>query len=617
MSESEVIIIEPTKSKQELHRKYNVAAYARVSTGSSEQKDSFDNQKKYYEAIIKNNPAYNFVGIFADEAISGTTDKRPQFQRMIRLAEHKKIDIIYTKSISRFSRNVADLLNYCKLLKKHGVNLIFEENGIELLNTTGTLMLTILGAVAQMEVENTSDHVNWTLQKKMEKGELVGYATPLGYDNMNGKLVVNEEEAKTVRYIFKRYLQGAGATIISRELEKIGAKTKRNGTSWSVGAVMNIIKNEKYTGTLLQGKSYTVDPISHERKSNRGEVKSYLRNNDHEAIISLVDWDKAQKIIASRSVSHADGRKRGTTQNSKQNVFTSKIVCAYCGKNYVRRKTHPGTKYEKIIWDCSTAIKSGKASCPKCKAIEEDTIKQAVVGMIQDLIKNDDNCIFYLTNEKLSELLKQSERNKDRLHEKIEQYQKGLDSKNKKKSRLIEMRSDDVITAEDFTARIARVNEEINSIQELLDELTSDIEYEDEKSKNSTQICKLISEGKAEGFNEELFNLLVNKIRVGGLRYEDHVDDPKSLHVELNTYNLDTDMRSKVEDGVLRYTMDFDDMEEAVAEEVKKNNLKLYSSHINNVLCLYSVNQKSGLILKNIEHQMYFYIDLHSEILYN
>ena len=164
MKKKEVVVIEPTKTYNDEKKQYNVAAYARVSTGTIEQKESFDNQRLYYEDKIKSNPNYNFIGVFADDAISGTTDKRPDFQRMIKLAEQGCIDIIYTKSISRFSRNVADLHKYCKILKDNNVNLIFEENNIELLNSAGTLMLTILGAVAQMEVENTSAHINWTLQ---------------------------------------------------------------------------------------------------------------------------------------------------------------------------------------------------------------------------------------------------------------------------------------------------------------------------------------------------------------------------------------------------------------------------------------------------------------------
>lgn len=579
MEKRRVEIIEPVQRRIEQNKKYNVAAYARVSTGSDEQKDSFINQQKYYEAKIKSNPAYNFVGVFADEAISGTTDKRPSFQRMISLAEHKKIDIIYTKSISRFSRNVADLSRYCELLKDSGVNLIFEEDNIELLNSSGTLLLTILGAIAQMEVENTSEHVNWTLQKKMENGELVGQANPLGYDVVDGKLVVNEEEAETVRYIFKRYLEGAGAGTIARELQKMGAKTKRNNTTWHDSSIMGIIKNEKYTGKLLQGKTYTVNPIGHKRKDNHGEARSFIIENNHEAIISLEDWTKAQEITTSRCVSYSDGRRRGTTHNSKQNIFTSKIECAYCGNNYVRRKTHAGTKYEKIIWNCSTLIYEHKASCPKCKAVEEDYIKQAVVGLIQSML-DDTESAFYLSKDKLNSLLKKSEQKKGKLSEQISKCEKNIKVKEKMKDKLLDMHLEETITKEEFIARRAEIDKEIASIQELLDQLTSDINYENEKNKTSSEIYKLISEGKAEGFNEELFNLLVNKIRVGGRR-SDGVDDPKALHIELNPLYLSTDMNSKVVDGSLIYTPGFD-MEENTEEEVKKNKNLMCSFYSDN-----------------------------------
>ena len=591
MEEKKVKIIEPAQQRKEQHKKLNVAAYARVSTGSDEQKDSFINQKKYYEAKIKSNPDYNFVGVFADEAISGTTDKRPEFQRMISLAEHKKIDVIFTKSISRFSRNVADLFQYCEQLKNHGVNLIFEEDNIELLNSSGTLLLTILGAVAQMEVENTSEHVNWTLQKKMENGELVGQANPLGYDVVDGQLVVNEEEAETVRYIFKRYLEGVGASRIAKELEKMGAKTKRNNTKWYDSSVMLIIKNEKYTGQLLQGKTYTVNPIGHKRKDNHGEARTFITENNHEAIISLEDWKKAQEITTSRCVSYVDGRKRGTTRNSNQSIFTSKIVCAYCGKNFARRKVHAGTKYEKVVWKCATACKRGKASCPECKAIEEDFIKQAVVGMIQNLIEDNESA-FYLTKDRLNSLLKQSEKKKDKLREQITKCERNIQAKENKKSKLLDMHLEDKITEEEYLARKEVIDKEIASIQALLDEFASDIDYEDEKNKTNQQISKLICEGKAEGFNEELFNLLVNQITVGGKR-SDGVDDPKALHIELNHLNLSTDMRSKVVNGHMVYTPGFD-----MEEDLKNNEQQMCSLHSGNTCGVRSAADKSRAITR-------------------
>lgn len=579
MAKKKVVeIIEPVQYSSDTPiKKANVAAYARVSTGKDEQKDSFNNQRIFYEDKIKSNPNYNFVGVFADEAISGTTDKRPNFQRMIRLAEQGHIDIIYTKSISRFSRNVADLLKYCERLKNSNVNLIFEENGIELLNSTGTLMLTILGAVAQMEVENTSDHINWTLKQKMKKGELVGQANPLGYDIVeeivDGKteqqLAINEEEAEIVRYIFKRYLEGAGGSVIAKELEKMGALTKRGGRVWSSSTVLGIIKNEKYTGKLVQGKSFTVNPIGHIRKKNtKGEAYQYVIDDNHEAIISLEDWEKAQEILNNRCVTYIDGRKKGTTRNSSRSLFTSKLVCGYCGKNYVRRKTHAGTKYEKVIWNCSNACKGHKSSCPKCKVVEEEFIKQSAVGMIQDLLHSEDS-MFYLSNEQINKLMKKSEKEQDKLEEQILKYRKQIDLKQKKKARILSLLLDEKITETEFDLQRSQVDEDISAMQSILDDLEQEVNCENLKRNTNKQIIDLIHNGKAEGFNKELFDLLVDKVIIGGKR-SDGVDDPRCLHFELNDFNLNTDMTVKInENGVYRYTMNEDMLDSSKKKAIK------------------------------------------------
>ena len=565
MPKKKVEIIEPTVLNAKGKTKLNVCAYARVSTDSNEQKDSFINQQKHYENMIKSNDSYNYVGVFADEAISGTTDKRPNFQRMIKMAEQGHIDLIYTKSISRFSRNAADLLRYCEKLKNLGVDIIFEENGLRLLDTTGSLMLTILGAVAQMEVENTSAHVNWTLRKKMENGEFVGQAAPLGYDVVDNQLVINETEAEIVRYIFRRYLEGIGGSRIAQELQSMGAKTKRGNNVWNTSTVLGIIKNEKYTGLFVQGKTYTVNPIGHKRKDNNGEVRSYRIDNHHEAIISLEDWEKAQSITEGRCVSYADGRRRGTTSNYQFSVFTSKLVCAYCGKKYVRRKVHAGTKYEKVIWNCSTKCKQGKSSCPKSKPIEEDFIKQSVVMMIKDLI-DDTNAVCYLSNEKLDLLLKQAEKNKDIIEEQIIKCQRSIEMKKKKKVKLLDLLLDDTITEEAYNLRLSDIEKDLLSSQELLNNLKSMINIENIKSSTSSQISRLINAGKSEGFNEELFNYIVARIVIGGLR-SDGVDDPNSLHYELNVDNLNTDMVIKFDkEGNLVYTMS-SNMDEIIDDE--------------------------------------------------
>ena len=591
MTKKKVEIIEPIAKTTSIGRKLNVAAYARVSTGFVEQKDSFENQKRYYEQMIKSNLQYNFVGVFADEAISGTTDARPEFQRMITLAKNGYIDIIYTKSISRFSRNVKDLLDYCKDLKDHGVDVVFEENGLRLLDSTGSLMLTILGAVAQMEVENTSAHVQWTMNKRMEEGKLVGQPNPLGYDIVDGKLVVNEKEAEIVRYIFKRYLEGIGCSRIAKELHAMGAKTKRDNSNWCSTTVMGIIKNEKYIGTLLQGKTYTVDTVEHKRKDNKGEARFYKLPDNHEPIISVEDWEKAQEITDSRCISYVDGRKKGTTNNAKLNTFTSKLTCAYCGKNFVRRKVHAGTKYEKVVWKCTTKCKQGAANCPHSVAIEEDFLKKSVVLMIKDLI-DDDGSMFYLSNNKLNSLIKQSEKKKDKIEEQIIKCQRSIEATKKKKSKLLDKYLEDRITEQDFNEHSQSIDNEIASSNKLLEELTSIIGRENKKDNSVIQISKLINEGKAEGFSEELFNLIIDRIKIGGKRI-DGVDDPRSLHFALNAFNLETGMITKVdENGVLRYTTD-SDMSDMIIENDDNTDDKSVEN-CENVMCSLDCDNTRG-----------------------
>jgi hypothetical protein len=221
------------------------------------------------------------------------------------------------------------------------------------------------------------------------------------------------------------------------------------------------------------------------------------------------------------------------------------------------------------VWNCTTVCKRGRANCPNCKPVEEDYIKQSVVGMIKDLIDSKQE-MFYLSNEQLNKLLQKSDKEQDKLEEQILKCHRQLELKSKKKSKLLSLYVDEKITEEEFDLQRQTVEKEIQSIQELLNDLEEEIDYKDIKKNTSRQISKLISEGKAEGFNKELFDLLVNRIVVGGKRWSDGVDDPKSLHFELKDYNLSTDMTVVMdESGTPRYTMD-SDMEETESENSSK-----------------------------------------------
>ena len=280
-----------------------VAAYCRVSTDGDEQLGSFESQKLYYEEKIRKNKEWAMAGIFADEAITGTKiDKREGFQEMIRKCLNGEIDMILTKSISRFSRNTPDTIKYVRMLRDKNIAIMFEKENINTLDMNGEMLLTILSSLAQEEVESLSSNVKMGLQMKMKRGELVGFNGCFGYDyHQDTKTItVNETEAETVRLIYDMYLQGNGCGTIAKRLVELGIKNKRGTVEWHDHGVMGMIKNEKYKGDVLLGKTFTVDPISKRRLANMGEENQYYIRDHHEAIVSREIWDKAEEIRLKR-----------------------------------------------------------------------------------------------------------------------------------------------------------------------------------------------------------------------------------------------------------------------------------------------------------------------------
>ena len=281
-----------------------VAAYVRVSTDDDEQLGSFESQKKYYEEKINSKKEWVMAGIFADEAITGTkVDKRIQFQEMIARCMDGEIDMIITKSISRFARNTLDTLKYVRLLKDRNIGVVFEKENIDTLTMKGEVALTILSSLSQQEVESLSSNVKMGLKMKMKRGEILGFNGCLGYDYHpeDKSITVNPDEAETVRTIYDLYLQGYGSTTIARMLTEMGRKNKKGIVSWGASGIRGVLKNEKYKGDLLMGKSFTVDPIGKRRIANMGEEEKYYTKDHHEPIVSREVWDKVQQIRHERN----------------------------------------------------------------------------------------------------------------------------------------------------------------------------------------------------------------------------------------------------------------------------------------------------------------------------
>lgn len=294
--------IEPTIPS--VKKKKRAAAYARVSKENERLKSSLSAQISHYSEFICSDPEYEFVRVYADEYISGTgTAKRTEFQEMIKDCEAGKIDVILTKSISRFARNTVDLLENVRRLKEIGVEVIFEKENINTMTGDGELLITILASYAQEEIRSISDNIKWRMRKSMKMGRpnAVTSIHILGYNWINGSLVIVPEEADTVRRIFREYSGGSSLYKIAKELNADKLTTKK-GYHWYPTAVQRILRNITYTGNMLFQKQYVADPITKVRKNNNGELPQYYVENTHEAIIDKSEFDSVQALMFERSI---------------------------------------------------------------------------------------------------------------------------------------------------------------------------------------------------------------------------------------------------------------------------------------------------------------------------
>ena len=369
-------IIEP-KVPQMPSRKM-VAAYARVSMESERLQHSLSAQVSYYSSLIQQNPAWEYAGVYADDGITGTkTNDRTEFNRMIADCEAGKIDIILTKSISRFARNTVDLLNAVRHLKDLGISVQFEKEHIDSLSEDGELMLTLLASFAQEEVRSLSDNVKWGTRKRFEKGIPNGRFQIYGYRWDGDHLVVEPEEAKIVKLIYVNFLNGLSAESTEKQLEEMGVKSYK-GQHFGNTSIRQILGNITYTGNLLFQKEYTVDPISKKSRKNQGELPQYWVENTHEAIIPMEVYQAVQEEKARR-------RELGVFANWSINTscFTSKIKCGRCGKSYQRsnRKGRKDPDANYTVWICGTRRKTGNAQCQN-KDIPEPMLKEACAAVL-------------------------------------------------------------------------------------------------------------------------------------------------------------------------------------------------------------------------------------------
>lgn len=352
----------------QLPSRQRVAAYARVSCGKDEMLHSLAAQVSFYSNLIQGKPEWEYVGVYADEAETGTKDSRPEFQRLIADCRSGRIDLVLTKSISRFARNTVTLLETVRELKNLGVGVFFEEQNLHSLSGDGELMLTILASYAQEESRSVSENCKWRIRKDFKEGKPSNNIRIYGYEYKAGKLTVIPEEAKVVRMIFADYLSGLGKNAIMKKLVRLGVPTKCGGR-WSESTVGSILTNEKFIGDMCLQKGFIADHITKHWKPNNGELAKYYVEDSHEAIIDKETFEAVQAEMARRAAKANHPRKLTFSE------FSGVITCGRCGAKFRKKVNAIGTKYAKVTWACATYTYRGKHECA-AKRIPEDILKE-------------------------------------------------------------------------------------------------------------------------------------------------------------------------------------------------------------------------------------------------
>ncbi len=526
-----------------------VCAYCRVSTGDEEQINSYESQKKYYDEKINSNSLWVFAGIYADEAITGTLDyKRNEFMRMITDAMEGKFDVIITKSISRFARNTLDTLKYVRRLKERNIAVIFEKENINTLEMSGEFLLTILSSIAQQESESISGNVKLGLKMKKERGEIVGFKHCLGYDydNDSHEIKIQQDEAEIVRHIFNRYCEGAGSTIIARELTEAGYVPPKGGEKWADSTIRGIIKNEKYKGDVLQGKTFTIDPITHKRMINKGEEDKYYIENNHEAIVSAEVYEKAQSILEKRSGAIETGRRKGNY--SRKYTFSSRVFCGFCGSVFVRRNLYNNTNHETKVWQCMSYVKNGKKFCPETKAIRENVIENCFVEAYELLCQDNKEVINNFLN-RIDGFLR--ENNTKSMLQKLEIKKQGIKDKI---NSLINLMIDGTIDKETFNKKKIELNKKIKKIEKDQELFKCQLDDENTFDFGVEKIRKVFDKETKDFrvFDKDIFEALIYKVVIGD--YDENGNkDPYVIKfiVKSGIENVKDKIESKVIENIL------------------------------------------------------------------
>ena len=446
-------------------RKLRVAAYCRVSTEEEEQHGSFEIQKLYYTEKIESTPEWEVAGIYADDGISGVhTKKRDGFNQMIQDCKKHRIDLILTKSISRFARNTLDSIQYVRMLKQMEIAVVFEKENINTATMNSEMILTVLSAFAQAESESISQNVARGKRMGYKHGKFAfPYGRIIGYrKGADGKPEIIPEQAEIIRLIFNSYLQGDSLQSIKAKLETAGALTARGNAAWSAQSIQRILQNEKYCGDVLLQKTFTEDVLTGVHKKNTGQLPQYYIENYHEGIVSKQMFREVQTEIARRnSKSAATQRKRRRGRYNSKYALSERLFCGDCGSPY-KRVTWNIHGRKQIVWRCVNRIEYGTKFCGNSPSIPEEELHRAILKAVQGLAANFTDEVAAQINGILHNI-QTGESTKPNLQEQLEQTQQEFD-------RLLEMSLDFDEDTPFLDDRLKKLNNKIKSLKKAIED---------------------------------------------------------------------------------------------------------------------------------------------------
>lgn len=503
------------RKPRKVRKLLRVAAYCRVSTEEEEQKGSFETQCSYYTEKIQSHDGWTLAGIFADDGISGVhTKKRDDFLAMIAQCKKGKIDLILTKSISRFARNTLDSIQYVRELKKQGISVIFEKENINTGTMTSEMILTVLSAFAQAESESISQNVARGKRMGYRQGKFsFPYSCMIGYrKGPDGNPQIIPEQAETVRMIYNDYLAGDSLVKIAENLDARGIPTPKNKGKWSSQTVMRILQNEKYAGHVLLQKTYTADLLSGTIKKNNGELPQYYIENNHTPIVSQEMFLLVQEEIARRKSKSPASQKKVRTNRGRytsQYALSERLICGECGC-YYRRVTWNIRGKKKIVWRCINRLEFGKKYCKSSPSISEDVLHNAILRAIRELAQQ------------------QKEQTKKCLHDTILQCAAGgldtslttlrnqLEQKNRDFDRVLEMALTDGMESKFVEAKMSQLNDEILCLKQKIKQTEKEATTQQASKEDIKKVFDTLLEEheKLTEYNDSFIARIIERVMV-------------------------------------------------------------------------------------------------------